>query len=88
MKIPTRYKIPKSKDEAKKRGAMYYMDGKPCANGHISTKYLNSGKCLTCNKNNKEKRKFPEDFNRSAAQDVKTRIEALTEKSDFEESWE
>jgi hypothetical protein len=66
MKIPTRYKIPKSKDEAKKRGAMY----------------------LTCNKNNKEKRKFPEDFNRSAAQDVKTRIEALTEKSDFEESWE
>lgn len=88
MKMPTHYKIPRSKAEAKKRGALYYVNGKTCSKGHTSSRYVNSGKCVACTKANKEKHKFPAGFKHGKAQNIRTRIEAITEKSDFEESWD
>ena len=83
MKTPTHYKMPKSKAEAKERGSMYYIDGKVCRNGHSSSRYRDSGKCVACAKANKEKHKYND-----VIDNARQRIEKLKESSDFEESWE
>ena len=83
MLLTSNYRIPQSRAEAKKRGCMYYMEKKLCANGHTPKRYTSSGKCIICIKENKNKRKYKEDLCRN----IKKRIENLTEKSDFEESW-
>ncbi len=86
MHIPVKYSLPRSKAEAKSRGAMYYTEiGKPCRNGHYSKRYTTSGKCVACVRENKEKHANKSDV--SSVKDTRKRIEKLKETSDFEESW-
>ena len=72
----------KTKSEAIKRGVPVYFTGVACDNGHVSFRYTNSGRCKSCcqeitRRNNKDKGDL----------DVKRRLDKLTEKPDFEESW-
>lgn len=51
------------KNKAKKLGIKYYFTGIPCANNHISKRYVNSGHCFQCKyENSKKLSKFRVDY--------------------------
>jgi len=37
-----------TRNDASIAGRKHYFDGKPCANGHISYRYVSTGACLEC----------------------------------------
>lgn len=46
-----------SRKEAKAQGLKVYYTGTPCKNGHVSKRYVSSGKCASCRKKYAEKNK-------------------------------
>lgn len=43
--------LPKSKAEAKRVGAVFYMTGAPCKNGHVAPRRTSNRLCVECGKN-------------------------------------
>jgi len=55
VQVPDEYKdLPRSRPEAKKKGAKIYFTGKPCKHGHVAPRIL-KGTCVTCRKIEGEK---------------------------------
>lgn len=43
---------PVTRYEAASRGLTYYYTGKPCARGHVTSRFVSSGNCLDCHRIN------------------------------------
>lgn len=46
-----------SRSEAREAGKTHYFTGKPCVNGHISTRYVSTQACAECNSSRSEQKK-------------------------------
>ena len=77
-----KFNLPKTRNEALKRGVLWYYTGKVCSNGHTSVRYVVGGKCKACTKEQKVRAEFGNTIN-----STRQRIENIKEKPDFEESW-
>ena len=79
-----KFKPPRTRSEAKRRGIMWYITGKECKNGHTSVRDTKYGKCRAC----KKAQRMRANPDAVATSDTRQRIEALKEIPDFEESWD
>ena len=81
--LDTKFDMPKSKQEAVKRGSSFFYTNIPCKRGHLSVRYTNSSKCKSCVKLLRDKSR-----SEYVISDTRQRIEKLKEAPDFEESWD
>jgi hypothetical protein len=49
MKTGT-YGYPRSRDDARQVGSIYYETGKPCKRGHRAPRFVSTCICMECNK--------------------------------------
>lgn len=42
--------LPRTRAEAKARGAKHYFTGKPCKYGHVDQRYTDDGRCMECSR--------------------------------------
>lgn len=81
--------LPRTRGEAKARGAKYFFTGQPCKYGHIALRYTKAGSCLECHakiyiprwyKENSEKhRAINRRYYRKHAEKMKRRAQAWRE---------
>jgi 5-methylcytosine-specific restriction endonuclease McrA len=56
--VPEDYsKLPKSRQEARDSGSLYYFTNKPCKRGHVDRRYVSSADCVSCNHSNVQTRR-------------------------------
>jgi hypothetical protein len=51
-----RLSLPKTREDAAKKGEQFYFTGDACKNGHVAKRYTTSGRCVMCVQEEYEKK--------------------------------